>query len=87
MAGDFVVINDDLAAALLKIVEDSQESEELRSRAVISFGVALEYIYTDMDKFTEGDEYNDFAVTEQMYQRITKSLQTLFFDGTVPEIV
>ncbi len=87
MAGDFVVINDDLAVALLKIVEDSQESEELRSRAVISFGVALEYIYTDMDEFTEDDEYNDFAVTEQMYQRIIESLQKLYFDGTVPEIV
>jgi len=87
MAGDFVAINDDLAAALLKIVEDSQESEELRGRAVISFGVALEYIYTDMDEFTVDDEYNDFAVTEQMYQRIIKSLQKLYFDGTVPEIV
>jgi len=87
MAGDFVVINDDLAAALLKIVENSEESEELRSRAVISFGVALEYIYTDLDEFTEDDEYNDFAVTEQMYQRIIKSLKKLYFDGTVPEIV
>lgn len=87
MAGNFVVINDDLAAALLKIVEDSQESEELRSRAVISFGAALEYIYTDMDEFAEDDEYNDFAVTEQMYQQIIKSLQKLYFDGTVPEIV
>lgn len=87
MAGNFVIINDDLAAALLKIVEDSQESEELRSRAVISFGVALEYIYIDMDEFAEDNEYNDFAVTEQMYQRIIKSLQKLYFDGTVPEIV
>lgn len=87
MAGDFMAINDDLAGALLDIVEDSSESEELRARAVISFGVALEYIDIDLDGFNEVDEYDNFAVTEQMYQRILKSLQSLYFDGTVPELV
>lgn len=87
MAGDFVAINDDLAKALLDIVEDNRESIELRSKAVISFGVALDYIYFDMDEFAEVDEYNDFAVSEQMYQRILKSLKSLYFDGTVPELV
>ena len=87
MAGNFVVINDELAEALLKIVHDSRESEELRSRAVISFGTALDYIHFDMDEFTEVNEYDNFAVTEQMYQQILKSLQTLYFDGTAPELV
>ncbi len=87
MAGNFVVINDNLAEALLDIVEDSHESEELRSRAVISFGPVLDYIYFDMDEFAEVDEYNDVAVTEAMYQRIIKSLQKLYFDKTVPESV
>lgn len=87
MAGDFVAIKDDLAKALLDIVEDNRESIELRSKAVISFGVALDYIYFDMDEFAEVDEYNDFAVSEQMYQRILESLKSLYFDGTVPELV
>ncbi len=87
MAGDFVAINDDLAGALLDIVEDSCESEELQARAVISFGVALEYIDSDLDEFNEVDGYDDFAVSEQMYRRILKSLQRLYFDGTVPELV
>ncbi len=87
MAGDFVVINDDLAGALLDIVEDNSESEKLRARAVISFGVALEYIDIDLDGFDEVAEYDEFAVTEQIYQRILKSLQKLYFDGTVPELV
>ena len=87
MAGNLVVINDELAKALLEIVTNSRESEELRSRAVISFGAALDYIYFDMEEFAEVDEYNDFAVTEQTYQRILKSLQSLYFDGAVPELV
>ncbi len=87
MAGNFVVINDDLADALLDIVADSLESEELRCKAVISFGAALDYIYFTMDEFAEVDEYDDFAVTEVMYQQIIKSLQKLYFDGTVPESV
>ncbi len=87
MAGNFTVINDDLADVLLDIVEDSHESEELRCKAVISFGAALDYIYFNMDEFAEVDEYDDFAVTEVMYQRIIKSLQKLYFDGTVPELV
>ena len=53
----------------------------------MSLGVALEYIDIDLDGFNEVDEYDDFAVTEQMYQRILKSLQSLYFDGTVPELV
>jgi len=87
MAGNFVVINDDLADGLLAIVENSLESEELRCKAVISFGAALDYIYFDLDEFAEVDEYDDFAVTKAMYQRIIKALQELYFDGTVPELV
>ncbi len=87
MAGNFVVINDDLTEALLDIAENTNETEELRSKAIISFGAALSYIYVDMDEFAEVDEYNDFAVTEAMYQRIIKSLQKLYFDGTVPDSV
>ncbi len=87
MAGNFVVINDALADVLLNIVKNSNESEELRCKAVISFGAALDYIYIDMDEFAEFDEYEDFAVTEAMYRRIIKSLKKLYFDGTVSELV
>lgn len=87
MAGSFTAINDDLAEALLEIVEDERESEELRSRAIISFGPILEYIYVDMNEFAEVDEYNDCAVTEAMYQRIIKSLRELYFAGNVSELI
>jgi len=87
MAGNFVVINDDLAEALMNIAEDERESEEIRSKAVISFGAALEYIFCDLDEYTEVDEYNDFAVTAQMYHRIVKFLLKMYFNENVSELI
>jgi len=46
LAGDFVVINDQLADVLLTILRDGDESEELRGRAAISLGPVLEYADT-----------------------------------------
>ncbi len=42
LAGDYVVINDGLADALLAIVSNANEPEELRAQAAISFGPVLE---------------------------------------------
>jgi len=47
----------------------------------------LDYIYFDLDEFAEVDDYDDFAVSRAMYQRIIKALQELYFDETVPELV
>jgi len=47
LAGDYIVINDELADALLSIVGNGEESENLRARAVISLGPALETAYID----------------------------------------
>lgn len=85
LAGNFVVINDDLGGALLDIVANSSETEELRARAVISFGPALEHI--DLEEFDELDDFDDFAVTEHMYHRILKTLKRLYFDAVVPTYV
>ena len=42
LAGDFTVINDELAEALLSILRSEDEAEPLRAQAAISFGPALE---------------------------------------------
>ena len=42
LAGDLVVINDALADALLAIVGNAAEPEELRAKAAISLGPVLE---------------------------------------------
>ena len=59
LAGSFVVVNDDLVAALTSIVANGEESDELRARAVISLGPALES--GDTDGF---DEDNGAPISE-----------------------
>src|SRR6266540_1305615 len=51
LAGDFTVINDELADALLSILRSGDESEALRGQAAISLGPMLEQ--ADMDGFEE----------------------------------
>jgi hypothetical protein len=82
LAGDFTVINDELADALLLIVRSGYETEELRGRAVISLGPALEYAYTD--GFEDPD---DVPITEQTFHRIQKTLRKLYMDADVPKEV
>ena len=80
LAGGFTVINDELAEALLSILCSGGEPERLRSRAVISFGPAIEhadtYGYEDTD---------DVVITEQTFHRIQESFRTLYRDADVPK--
>lgn len=82
MAGDFTVINDDLADVLLGVVKNSDESEDMRGRAVISLGPALEYSY--MEEFEDPD---DLAISEGMFNKIQESLQRLHRDAGIPNDV
>ena len=82
LAGDFTVINDDLADALLAIVRNTGEPEQLRARAAISFGPALEQ--ADLGEFEDPD---DVPITEPMYRNIQDSLQKVYFDAGTPKEV
>ena len=44
LAGDLVVMNDELAAALLAIVENPQQPPDIRAKASIALGPALEHL-------------------------------------------
>ena len=79
---DFVVINDELATTLLSIVCDANESPELRGRAAIGLGPALEaaHIYA----FDDPDEV---PISEDTFQQIQTSLQTQFLNTKVPKEV
>lgn len=83
LAGDLVVMNDDLASILLGIVEDSSQPEQLRARGAISFGPILEQ--ADIEGF-EGDP-EDMPISEQTFDRIQASLQKLAQDERVPKEV
>jgi len=82
LAGNFTVINDELAGALLAIVRDASEPEGLRARAAISFGPALEQ--ADLGEFEDPDEV---PITEGMFHNIQDSLQKIYLDHSTPKEV
>jgi hypothetical protein len=82
LAGDFTVINDELAKALLCIVCKVGESEKLRARAAISLGPALEsaYIYGFED-------VDDVPISEKIFLEIQERLRDHYMDAGVPKEV
>jgi hypothetical protein len=82
LAGDFTVINDDLADALLAVVSSSIEPERLRARAAISLGPVLEH--ADTSGFEDPD---DVPITERTFRKIQDTLQKLYLDSSTPKEV
>jgi hypothetical protein len=82
LAGDFTVINNDLADMLLTIVGDADEPERLRARAAISLGPVLEQ--ADIDGFDDSD---DVPITEATFHNIQDSLEKVYRDKSTPKEV
>ena len=82
LAGDFTVIDDALADALLAIVGSGGEPEELRAKAVISLGPALEQ--ADIEEFDDPDAV---PIGEKTFRGIKQSLRKLYLDSAVPKSV
>ena len=82
LAGDFTVIDDALAVALLSILSSAAEPEELRARAAISLGPAIEQ--ADIEEFDDPDAV---PISERTFRTIKQSLRKLFLDSGVPELV
>jgi hypothetical protein len=82
LAGDFTVINDELADALMAVVCNAGQPEQLRARAAISLGPVLEH--ADTEGFEDPD---DAPITEPMFWKIQESLHRLYLDDSVPKEV
>jgi hypothetical protein len=82
LAGDYTVINDALAEALLAIVRRDDEPDDMRSTAAISLGAALDH--ADMMGF---DDPDDILISEDVFHRLQQSLHDLFLDADVPQDV
>jgi len=82
LAGDFTVINDELAASLMAIIRNPEESEQLRALAAISLGPVLEHAETS--GFEDPD---DVPITEETFLNIQVFLRKLYFDNNVPKEV
>ena len=79
LAGDYTVIDDNIAATLLSIVASSDETEDMRSTAAIALGPALEH--ADSFGFEDPD---DILLSEKMIQDIQQLLRKLYLDADVP---
>ena len=80
LAGDFTVINDQLAEALLAIVGNAAEPEDLRAQAAISLGPALEQ--ADIDEF---DDPDSVPISEKTFRKIKQALRKVYLDSSVPK--
>jgi hypothetical protein len=75
LAGDFTVINNNLAYMLMTIAGSADEPEQLRARAAISLGPILEQ--ADIDGFEDPD---DVPITEGTFHNIQNSLEKVYRD-------
>jgi hypothetical protein len=82
LAGDFSVINDALAEALLAVACRADQAEDLRAQAAISLGPALEHVSE-----TEFDDPHSETISKGMYRRVQDSLRALCEDVTAPTMV
>ncbi len=82
LAGDAVVINDELVGALLSMLRRAEEFEEARGRAAISLGPVLELC--DIHGFDEPDM---LPVTERTFLEIQETMHKLYLDEGVPKEV
>jgi hypothetical protein len=82
LAGDLVVMNDDLADALTAIISSPDEPGQLRAKAAIALGPVLEQ--AEIDGFEDPD---DVPISGQTFRNIQDLLQKLYFDNSVPKEV
>ena len=79
MTGSLAVLDDELARALLTILRNSAESEELRCTAAIALGPILE----DLDLGFYEDAQEDAPLTVETVQEIRSALQQVHQDPQV----
>jgi len=82
LAGDCVVINDELAGELMAVVKDRGAPAEVRARAAVAFGPALEH--SDSCDWSDDD---DILVSEEVFNRMRQTLHEVYQDATVPKEV
>jgi hypothetical protein len=83
LSGEYSILCEKIADALLNVVCSNEESPELRSKAAISLGPALE----EAD-FSDYDDPNDLpALSAKSTQKVQKALHALYADAEIPKNV
>jgi hypothetical protein len=87
LAGDLVVMNDQLAGALLAIVRNGDEPEELRAAAALALGPVLEQAYTELADANGFEDAEDVPIAYSTFRNIQDSLRRIYFDEKVAKEV
>jgi HEAT repeat protein len=88
LAGEFVVANDELVLALLSLVGDNDQPDELRSRTAIALGPILEYGCMEFEDVDDDDEFMDMGdhpITEDAFAQVRDTFRQLYLAGAVPD--
>jgi hypothetical protein len=83
LAGESVVMDEDMADLLRAIVAGAEEPPELRSKAAISLGPVLEE--TEVEGFE--DDFSDPPIGEDSFRRIQETLRSVCLDERIPKSV
>jgi hypothetical protein len=82
LAGDAVVINNQLADSLMAVIRNPGEPEPLRAMAAIALGPVLEL--ADTDGFEDPDEV---PISERTFRKIQELFRKVYSDTGVPKEV
>ena len=80
MAGENVVMDEEMAGRLVAVVGSKEEPEPLRARAAISLGPVLEEC--DMEGFDEDDPMSAPPISEGMFHEIQATLRRVHDDAS-----
>lgn len=83
LAGDLIVMDDEMARLLVDILGSADEPEKVRARAAISMGPVLEQ--TDINGFD--DPYEEAPVSEPVFNQIRDTLRKVHLDEHAPKEV
>ena len=87
LAGEVVVIDDDLASILLSLVGDAAASEPLRCRAARSLGPVLEQMDPDSDDYflrLDEDALSPPPISQHIFRRIQDTLRVRYLEDDTP---
>ena len=87
LAGDLVVMNDEIAGRLMKIVGSADEPEELRARAAISLGPVLEEGDLEETETGDFDDPDSVSISKTTFNNIRDFLRKLYQDESIPKMV
>jgi len=87
MAGEIVVMNNEIAETLLALAQSSHEPEDLRATAAVALGAVLEQADVEMLGDGKFDDPNAVPITEATFRQLVDGLRKLYSDESLSKEV